>query len=494
MRILLVSHDFLPNHPAGTEIYTHQLGLELKARGHDVHVFTTDKDISRENLQVTLREWEGLPVHELTNNLFYNEFRETWDYPPAARTFALFLKDLRPDIVHFMHLLYLSVGCAEEAHRLGIPVFQTLHDYWLQCARFGQRVHADGSICHTIDFARCGDCLAHFKYKQSRLERRTSKIIAAVRSSSGLDLGPLARGLATGIKRRMGRTAGRGRTDPPSGGADAPADASALGVTSAIGYEPADPVQREFMRDEAAGRDRAIRERLLPVVRRFIAPSRFLMQRFRDWGVPEQQMLHMRTGIDLRPFANFRREPSLRTRIAFIGTLAPHKGPHVLLQAWKRLPPALRERADLVLWGPKAHNPSYVRQLEQLALDGGAVLAGGLKRHEVVRALARVDLLVMPSVWYENSPLIILEALATRTPLAVSDLGGMAELVEEGVTGYHFRVGDSASLAGLLARILEQPAELSRLISTAPNVRDVSEDARDLELLYENALAERSSS
>jgi glycosyltransferase involved in cell wall biosynthesis len=475
MRILLVSHDYLPNHPAGTEIYTHQLGLELKARGHDVHVFTTEKDISRVNLEVRLREWEGLPVHELTNNLFYNTFEETWDYPPAARTFALFLRELKPDIVHFMHLMYLSVGCAEEAHRAGIPVIQTLHDYWLQCPRFGQRVHADSSICHTIDFARCGDCLAHFKFRQTRVERRSAKMIAAVRRACGLDLGPLARRFGTEIKRRMGATgAGAGRGGAP-----------ATLPFAAAGYTPAEPAERDAMRAHAERRDRAIRARLLPVVRRFIAPSRFLMQRFRDWGVPEEQLLHMRTGIDLRPFTRFSRDRAPRTRIAFIGTLAPHKGAHVLLQAWSRVPVALRERGSLVLWGPKAHNPAYVHELEQLALAAGAVLAGKLDRREVARALARTDLLVMPSIWYENSPLIILEALATRTPIAVSDLGGMAELVEPGVTGYHFRVGDAGDLAALLARVLGRPDELTRLHPSASAVRDVREDAADLERLYE---------
>jgi glycosyltransferase involved in cell wall biosynthesis len=475
MRILLVSHDYLPNHPAGTEIYTHQLGLALKARGHDVHVFTTEKDISRPNLDVRLREWEGLPVHELTNNLFYNSFAETWDYPPAARTFAVFLRELRPDIVHFMHLMYLSVGCAEEAQRIGIPVFQTLHDYWLQCARFGQRVHAEGSICHTIDFARCGDCLASFKYKQTRVERRTAKIIAAVRTGSGIDLGPLARRVATGFQRRVRRGSGRAVA----------AGGSTLIPSAAAGYFPAAAGEREAMAAQAAERDRAIRARLLPVVRRFIAPSLFLMHRFRDWGVPEQQLLHMRTGIDLRPFAGFRRVPAGRLRIGFIGTLAPHKGPHVLLQAWNRLAPALRERAQLALWGPKAHNPAYVHELEALAEQGGAQLQGRLERHEVVRALADTDLLVMPSIWYENSPLIILEALATRTPIAVSDLGGMAELVRPGVTGFHFRVGDSADLAALLTRVLSRPEELARLHPSAADVRDVQADAADLEALYE---------
>ena len=202
MRILLVSHDFLPGHPSGTEIYTYQLGLKLLERGHDVHVFTTEKDVSRPNLSVRLRHYGGLPVHELFNNLFYQDFQETWDCPPAARTFGLFLDDLKPDVVHFMHLMYLSVGCAEEVHKRGIGIVFTLHDYWLQCARFGQRIHADGSICHDIDFERCGGCLESFKYGQTRVERVTAKALAAVRSVTGVDLAPSAKRAADNLRKR----------------------------------------------------------------------------------------------------------------------------------------------------------------------------------------------------------------------------------------------------------------------------------------------------
>ena len=70
MKILLVSHVFLPRHPAGTEIYTFQVGRALQALGHDVHVFTTEKDIARQNLSVAARDYKGLPVHELFNNLY----------------------------------------------------------------------------------------------------------------------------------------------------------------------------------------------------------------------------------------------------------------------------------------------------------------------------------------------------------------------------------------------------------------------------------------
>ena len=470
MRVLLVSHDFLPAHPAGTEIYTYQVGRALKERGHEVHVFTTEKDIGRKNLSVEVREYGGLPVHELFNNLYYNSFDETWDYPAAARSFGVLLDDLQPDVVHFMHLLYLSVACVEEVKRRGIPVLYTLHDYWLQCARFGQRRYIDGSICHEIDFERCGNCLADFKYKQTRAQRAAGKAIAALRSATGVDLGGTARGLQRGLAERAQR------------------GAHAISGTS---DGPTDPAAAAEMARAVARRDAALRERILPAVDQFIAPSRFLRDRFLEWGIPPEQIVHMRTGISLRAFDGFERVPGNGKRISFIGTLVPHKGAHVLLRAWGALTDDQKEGAVLRVWGPPSHNPAYVARLRELAVEVGAEMEGELRRDEVPGALAETDLLVVPSIWYENSPLIILEALASRTPLAVSDFGGMAELVEPGRTGFHFNMGDEADLARMLGEVLADRGTLDALYGEDVSVRRASDDAEALEGTYRDLVRAR---
>ncbi len=500
MRILLVSHDFLPRHPAGTEIYTWQLGLRLKRLGHDVHVFTTEKDIGRENLTVHAREWGGLPVHELVNNLFYNEFKETWDYPPAARSFGLFLDDLKPDVVHFMHLMYLSVGCIEEVAKRNLPVFYTLHDYWLQCPRFGQRVHADRSICHAIDFNRCGTCLSTFKFRQTRLERGLAKVVARVRGVTGLDLGPLARAVRARIEANRARRRAAPPVAPRGSAGAAPLAPPTAAAQTTPSTAPA-PVVRSRTADfgpvaaglarAAADRDAALRQRLLPAVDQFIAPSRFLRQSFVAWGLPEERVKYMRTGIDLEAFERVERQPAERVRVAFIGTVVEHKGVHVLLRAWRRLPPAIRARAELVVYGPLQHQPDYQARVRALAEATGARLAGPLARADVPAVLTRTDILVVPSVWYENSPLIILEALAMGTPLLVSNLGGMAELVDDGITGFHFKVGDEEHLANRLEDLIAHPELLASLYPEGSAVRDIGEDAAELERLYTQALVRR---
>jgi glycosyltransferase involved in cell wall biosynthesis len=460
MRVLFLVHDFLPGHPSGTEVYTGAVARRLAERGHDVRLFATEKDIARPHLALGERRWEGLVVHELVNNLFYADFRETWDFPPAERAFERVLDAFRPDVVHVMHLMYLSVGCVEAAHRRGIPVFFTLHDFWLQCARFGQRLHADGGLCATIDFARCGTCLARFKYAQSPAERWTARAIARLKGATGLDLARPARGLGQ-------RLAARAR---------APA-------------EPERDAAERFAR-LAAEREAELRARLVPCVARFFAPSRFLRARLVEWGLPAERVEELAYGIELEPFRGFARRPSSRLRVAFLGTLAPHKAPHLLLAAFAALPGELRARATLTLHGPAQHFPDYVARLEREARALGARLAGALARAEIPAALAEIDLLVVPSVWYENSPLAIHEARATRTPVLVADLGGMAELVEPGRTGWRFRPGDAGDLAAHLARLLAAPAELAALDFGAPP-KDVRTSAAELEERYAAALAAR---
>jgi len=245
MRVLFLVHDFLPAHPSGTEVYTGAVALRLAERGHELAIFATEKDIGRAHLTLTRRSWNGLAVHELVNNLFYADFRETWDFPPAAQAFEGVLEEFQPDVVHVMHLLYLSLGCVEAAHRRGIPVFFTLHDFWLQCPRFGQRLHPDGGLCATIDHQRCGTCLSTFKFAQSPLERRAARVLGSVRRWTGVDATRAARTLGDRLRRR--------KAVP----------------------RPA-PEAAERFAALAKEREAVMRARLVPCVERFIAPSAFL--------------------------------------------------------------------------------------------------------------------------------------------------------------------------------------------------------------------------
>ncbi len=464
MKVLLVSHRYPPTHLAGTELYTAGLAAELLAAGHEVLVFTTEKDIARPHLSVSEREHQGVRVVELVNNLHYSGLRETWDLAAVDEAFERALRAFAPDVVHLHHLLYLSVGVAERAAAFGAPVVFTLHDYWLACARFGQRVHADGTICHTIEAPRCASCLSSFRFANSPLEQRVAGWVAGLRSATGVDL--------TDPLRRAGDWL-RGRE---SGDTSAAPDPGALAALEAD------------VREREAG----LRERLCASVDRFLSPSAFLRERMVEWGVPSERIEHMPTGVDSALFGKGERPPrGSQLRVGYLGSLVPVKGVHVLLEAWAALPEGLRAEAELACYGPKTHDVEYEQRLSELARAGGAELRGALPRERVPALLRELDLLVVPSVWYENQPLVILEALAAGTPLLVSDLGGMAELVEEGVSGWRFPVGDVGALSAELSRLIAAPEQLEALPRTAHALPTPTEQAAAILAVYEELLRAR---
>jgi glycosyltransferase involved in cell wall biosynthesis len=424
LKILLVSHGYPPRAQGGVETYTADLARGLARRGHTLHVLAARKEISLPDLSWQHSQEQGVELHELVNNLFHERFEETWKQPAIERLFAERVAALAPDVVHFQHLLHWSLGCVR------VPdarVYYTLHDYWLGCPRFGQRRHADGALCERIDFGRCGTCLTSFKFSQSGLQRGLGRTLAGVRSLTGLDLGPLAR---------------RAAPTPAPAGPDAARAA-------------------EFA-EAARVRTQAVLQQVLPEVRRFFAPSRFLRERFlAEWPtVAPERVVYLPFGVERASEPHVRSGP---LRIAFLGALIAAKGPQLLLEAWARVDPALRARAVLELFGPRGHEPAFQAELDRKAGSCGAELRGPLPHADVPALLARTDLLVVPSLWWENAPLVIQEALAARTPLLVADAGGMAELVEPGVDGWRFPLGDAAALAAELARLLAQPERLRAL-------------------------------
>jgi glycosyltransferase involved in cell wall biosynthesis len=351
--------------------------------------------------------------------------------------------------VHLQHLLHWSFDCAGAAAAAGARVYFTLHDYWLNCPRHGQRRHADGGLCERVDFERCGTCLPGFKFSQTPLQRGVGRTLARIRRLSGIDLGPLARRSAAGARAR------------------------------------AEPDRERVQEFGEAARARAARARelVLPQVRRFFAPSRFLRERFLgEWGVEPERVLYLPFGI-----ADAGAAPRARTgplRVAFLGSLVAAKGPQLLLEAWGRLDPALRAGAELELHGPRGYERRFQAELDRLARGCGARLCGPLPRSEVPALLARTDLLVVPSLWWENAPLVIQEALVARTPLLVADAGGMAELVETGVDGWRFPLGDAQALARELARLLGDPRLLRALPGRARALPSPAEHLDALEREY----------
>jgi glycosyltransferase involved in cell wall biosynthesis len=247
-----------------------------------------------------------------------------------------------------------------------------------------------------------------------------------------------------------------------------------------------------------------LRERFIKLhfdnVDMFLAPSQFLLERYVDWGIPRDRIRFE----DYGRIRNNGAVPSLpapggaRNRIGFFGQLNHFKGVDVLLEAMAQLG---GDGVDAHLWlhganlelQPQQFRDDFQKLMDKLE-DGPAnvTLAGKYAHDDLPRLMAEVDWVVVPSRWWENSPLVIQEAFLHRRPVICSDIGGMAEKVDDGVNGLHFRAGDPRSLARALERATTTPALWESLHAGIPDIYDMDTHVASLRSLYREQLDRRS--
>lgn len=210
----------------------------------------------------------------------------------------------------------------------------------------------------------------------------------------------------------------------------------------------------------------------LEAVDRFVSPSRFLRERFIDWGLDPDRFEVIENGQPLAERAPFRRaraDGAFVQRIGFFGQLTPYKGIEVLLMALGHLDPATRGKLLIEIHGanldqqPPDFRDRVGEMLNGLSRAGIVRFAGPYDRVELVPKMSQVDWVIVPSTWWENSPMVIQEAFACGRPVICSGVGGMAEKVRDGVDGLHFDVGNPFDLAEILARIAADPTLRERL-------------------------------
>ncbi len=455
MRILFVAHLFVPKHRAGVELYTAALAKTLAGRGHEIAVFHAEKEISRRHGEMLEESFDGHPRFRLINNLVYRSFDETTAWPAAERRFAEVLASFAPDVVHLHHLLFLSCGLPRLAKQSGARVVFTLHDFWLACPRFGQMRERGTSLCPGPEPERCSRCLGDFKLGQTRSERRGITLLGAVRRWTGVDLASRLEG------RRKKPVA---VNDEPSAAPPAVGRPDELPPISAA--------------DVARRRERLLKE--LECVDVFLSPSETVRRVVTDFGIPADRIEIARYGLDPAPFAGVKpARPRSPMRFAFVGTLAEHKGIHVVVDAFNRLP-----ELPVTIWGADRYYPDYVARCQAAVTSPNITFAGELSRADLPKALADVDALIVPSIWYENSPFTIQEAFLAGIPVIASDLGGMAELVKHEVSGLLFEAGDAEGLSRAARRLTEEVGLYGRLLEGLPSVCSLDEDASELERRY----------
>jgi glycosyltransferase involved in cell wall biosynthesis len=224
-----------------------------------------------------------------------------------------------------------------------------------------------------------------------------------------------------------------------------------------------------------------------------ISPSEFLRDRFVAAGWDRARFRVLRNGIAEAPPAPHRRirPGGRRDRFGFFGHVNRFKGPMVALDASARLSQA-GVAHELALHGGTAYQPDEFLSEFKAALSAapGARHHGLYAAEDLPARMAAVDWVVMPSIWWENAPLVAMEAFRHRRPVICGGVGGMAEAVRDGVDGLHFAVGDAASLASAMERAAEEDGLWDALVAGIRPPRTTAAMAEEHLAVYRDLLAE----
>ncbi len=445
VKILLTVHQFFPEFAAGTEVLTLSTARELRRRGFEVEILTGFP--AHETLEDSRRfdhyVHDGFSVHRfhhayVSMGAQQDIMEAEYDNTFVARWFRDLVARLKPDFVHFFHLSRLSASLVDVCVAQNIPTVLTATDFWFICPTSQLRL-PDNGLCQGPSRWSI-NCIRHI----SKLHQPASVSAALERIPAPL--------LAAGLS--MLRL---------SGSKEWSAANHALALTRRAPHL-ADRINK---------------------IDRVLAPTRLMARLLTANGAEAGRVSVCPYGIALdhrrsspRP-ARAEDEP---LRIGFIGTLYDHKGAHVLLEAVAALPKA---RVVVDIYGRLDDFPDYTKRLQNIAAGDERIrFKGTFPNSDIASIFDQLDVLVVPSIWYENTPLVIHSAQAFCCPVIASDLGGMSESVRDAKDGLLFEPGNSAELGRLIARLADDPGIVATLSAGCRPPRTAEDYVDELEQIY----------
>lgn len=223
---------------------------------------------------------------------------------------------------------------------------------------------------------------------------------------------------------------------------------------------------KEIALDKFVLRERHLKS-LLSTVDGFVSPSEFLKQRYVDWGLSEHLISVIPNGQPERVPIKRPEAPRAKPVFGYFGNLNPWKGTTVLLEAAKQL---ISEGLDFELRVHGAapfQSENFIADVDRLFAETYPFVQrrGAYRREDIAQLIASVDCAIMPSIWWENAPLVIQEAQGQNCPVITSNIGGMAESIEDEVNGLTVTPNDPMALASAIRRMAED-ADLCQQLSS----------------------------
>jgi glycosyltransferase involved in cell wall biosynthesis len=446
MNILHVVHSFPPATMAGTEIYTANLAQALAGK-HTVSVFYRINDRRKKEYEVTRGSFGEVVLYSINNTFRQcDSFEMTYKNKPIADAFGTLLDEIKPDIVHVQHLLFLSTTLIEEIKERNIPVLCTLHDYWLICQQ-GQFLKRGAHLCNERGHSECVGCL----YYLLSLRGGVMRMYQFLREI-------MPNWLLQSVKKAY------------------------------FYYARVTFLSRKSALSQIDARTEHSKE-MCKKLDLFTAPSQFLRDKFIESGFPPEKIILNRYGLNSLLFSGFQRKKSEKLRFGYIGTLLPAKGAHVAIEAFNNI---REHNVELKIYGSPVTYKGfeyYPRHIKNLVKNRNIRFMGGFDNKDIARIFSEIDVLVFPSIWHENCPLTIQEAFFTGTPAIASRIGGIPEVVEDGENGLLFEPGHVGQLQEKLETIIRNRVVLETLRKGIQEPKSIADNAREMELLYTKILA-----
>lgn len=417
LRILYLSHGYPPHEQAGTEQHTREIAEGMAARGHTVGVFSATRAPGQPQYAQTAEHIGGVHLTRLVNNVPTRPLSSGEIDRTIERSIGRTVAALRPDLVHIQHIAFLSAGV-----RFDVPMVLTLHDGWGWCASGGTEMLPDGTRCSGPRPQRCTDCYATWRPVPTPAAGAMLRLAGA--ASQWIDPARL-HGLWSRVPSRIRRP------------------------IATEGYRASEPAS-------AAAHRNASLAALLHSAERRLSPSRYLAQRAEAMGAGAVAVVPH--GIDLHP-----RRRTGDGDLLFLGTISHHKGPDLVVEAWRRAVPSGQP-------GLRLHGPVH-----DATVASNHPIGGVLDRDGVAQTLSESRALVMGSRWAENAPLVILEARAAGCPVIAPRIGGIPELIMDGVDGWLYPPGDVEALAQCIRTLLSRPPLTPRPPPSRADMLDATE-------------------
>jgi len=204
-------------------------------------------------------------------------------------------------------------------------------------------------------------------------------------------------------------------------------------------------------------------------------------------GLEPERTFILPFGLNLTHLANAQRpRPAETLRLGYIGTLFEHKGVHVLIEAVRQL---AGKPIELKIYGKIDEFPDYTQKLKGLALDDPRIeFCGTFPNGEIGTIFSSLDVLVVPSLWHENSPLVLYSAQAAKCPVIASNVAGLSEVIEHGKNGFLFPPGNASELAHSILSLLENRALLEVMSKNSKSPLSIQEYVARLLEVYNNLI------